>query len=64
MQDLFAKSVACNEVPKNQRINGKKKKLSKSRRVMYFWVYGSKPQKVVTLKYGEKATSIGGGLTK
>ena len=26
---------------------------------MHFWVYISKPQKVVTLKYGEKAPTLG-----
>ena len=54
MHHFFEKSVACNEAHKNQRIQGKNKKLSKSRRVMHFWVYISKPQKVVTLQYGEK----------
>ena len=44
---------------KNQRIQGKNKKLLKSRRVMHFWVYISKPQKVVTLKYGEKTPTLG-----
>ena len=59
MHHFFEKSVACNEAHKNQRIQGKNKKLSKSRRVMHFWVYISKPQKVVTLKYGEKAPTLG-----
>ena len=34
---LFAKSVACTEAHKNQRIQGKNEKLSKPRRVMHFW---------------------------
>ena len=55
---FFEKSVACNEAHKNQRIQGKNKKLSKSQRVMHFWVYISKPQKVVTLMYGEKAPTL------
>ena len=59
MHHFFEKSLACNEAHKNQRIQGKNKKLSKSRRVMHFWVYISKPQKVVTLKYGEKAPTLG-----
>ena len=36
LYDLCAKSVPCNEAHQNQRIQGEK--LSKSRRVMYFWL--------------------------
>ena len=59
MHNFFEKSVACNEAHKNQRNQEKNKKLSKSRKVMYFWVYISKLQKVVTLKYGEKEPTLG-----
>ena len=55
MHHFLEKSVASNEAHKNQIIQGKNKKILKARRVIHFWVYISKPQKVVNLKYGEKA---------
>ena len=55
---FFAKIVACNDAHKDQKIQSKNKKLSKSRRVMYFWVYILKSQKVVTLKYCEKTPTL------
>ena len=49
------------ERPFDMRISNSRKtqKLSKSRRVMHFWVYISTPKKVVTLKYEEKAPTLG-----
>lgn len=59
LHHFFAKTVARNEAHKNQRIQGKNKKLSKSRRGMRFWgIYFETPKSCYS-QVSQKSTNFG-----